>query len=47
MKVRVDRDVDLAGRVKSAQRGTGDPQRTIRAIASKLSSTNTIVGASS
>ena len=47
MKVRVDRDAELAGRVKSAQRGTGDPRRTIRAIASRLSSTNTIIVASS
>lgn len=43
LKVRTDLDSVLASRIKSAQSGTGDPGRNIRAIAGRLGSSNTIV----
>jgi hypothetical protein len=46
MKVRVDLDSELAGRIASVQRGTFDPRRTFRAIGEGVNSSNIVVEAS-
>jgi hypothetical protein len=44
LKVRTDNDPFLPARIESLRRGTADdPDRAIRAIASRMSSTNTML----
>jgi hypothetical protein len=44
IKVRVDQDPNIAGRLKSLECGTGDPWRTFKAIAARGSSTTIKIG---
>ena len=43
LKTRIDEDPDLRGRVESVQRGTAQLDRTMRAIGSRVNSSNTFV----